>query len=115
MESQSIREAITDAIGYWEPRRILYNIALAGVVLIHFFANYPASRDKLQAELFLSLFVLAVLANVAYCAAYLGDIFAQFSGYRDVWKKFRWILFAIGVAFAGTIAHFMTMGFFLVH
>jgi len=38
----------------------------------------------------LLLFLLAVLANVACCAAYVVDIFA--SGYREQWWKLRWIV-----------------------
>jgi hypothetical protein len=40
------------------------------------------------------LFLLAVLPNVAYCAAYVVDIFA--SGYREQWWKLIWIIFTIG-------------------
>jgi hypothetical protein len=54
----------------------------------------------------------AVLANVAYCAAYFADIFAQWSGYRETWRKNRWILFAIGLLFAGVLTRFWAMAMF---
>jgi len=40
------------------------------------------------------------------------DIFAQASGYRDQWVRYRWILLTIGVIFAGIIAHFVSLGAF---
>ena len=58
------------------------------------------------------LFVLAVLANVAYCAAYLGDVFVQISGFREGWLRWRWLLFVVGTAFAAAITRFFSIGFF---
>ena len=46
---------------------------------------------------------MAVLANVAYCAAYVVDIFA--SGYRKQWWKLR-IIFKIGLLFAAITIRF---------
>ena len=34
-----VREMLTDAIRYWEPRRLIYNVALAGVVGFHHVLN----------------------------------------------------------------------------
>jgi hypothetical protein len=63
-------------------------------------------------DVIFALFILAVLANIAYCAAYLVDIVAQMSGFRDIWLRFRWILFLIGLAFASILTRWFTMGFF---
>jgi hypothetical protein len=63
------REALSSSIRYWEPRRILYNAALLVVVCTVYFLNLPTSRQDLSFGLLQGLFVLAVLANVAYCAA----------------------------------------------
>jgi hypothetical protein len=112
MEVPSFRESMSDAIRYWELRRIAYNGILAAVVLIYFALNYPASKARLTVNLALMIFVLAVLANVAYCAAYIPDILAQLSGYRDKWRRYRWIVFAVGVLFAGVITRFWAMGLF---
>lgn len=106
------RQAATDAIKYWEPRRILYNLALAIVVLVCFWAEYPGSKVALQLDLGLFIFLLAVLANVAYCAAYPVDIFAQASGYQDLWRKYRWALLVVGTLFAGVITRFVALGLF---
>lgn len=80
MNGSDFREYFTDAIRFWEPRRVLYNLALAVIVVAYFLAGYPKSKLVLSIDFALGLFLLAVAANVAYCAAYLADIFVQASG-----------------------------------
>jgi hypothetical protein len=91
---------------------VLYNLALAAIVIGYFVAGYPTSKAVLSIDFALGLFLLAVAANVAYCAAYLADIFVQASGFRDIWKRARWVLFAIGTLFAAIITRFIAMGMF---
>lgn len=112
METPSIRECVTAAIRYWEPRRVVYNVVLAAVVCTYFAIGWPASKHALTTDSVLVLFLLAVVANVAYCAAYLVDVFAQMSGFREVWFSARWILFLLGVAFAAVLTRFLSLGFF---
>jgi hypothetical protein len=112
MDSPTLREAVTDAIHYWEPRRLLYNALLSLIVLLYFFKAYPASKAILRVDSILGLFLLVVLANIAYCAAYLADVFAQWSSYRDIWRRFRWIMFTVGASFAGIITRFIAIGIF---
>jgi hypothetical protein len=113
MNAPILRESLTDAISYWEPLRLVYNAALAIIVLIYFWIGYPPSKAELSVNSILFIFLLAVLANVAYCAVYLVDIFAQASGFREPWRKNRWILFAIGLLFAGVITRFWAVGMFV--
>jgi hypothetical protein len=54
--------------------RVIYNLVLVAVVVAYFVAGYPASKPNLTTDSILVLFLLAVVANVAYCAAYLVDI-----------------------------------------
>ena len=112
MNAQTFRDSVTAAIRYWEPRRLIYNFVLAGIVLIYFGLNYATSRSKISLDFALLLFLLAVLANVAYCAAYPVDIFVSASGYREQWLKYRWIIFLIGLLFAATITRFFALGMF---
>ena len=60
----------------------------------------------------LDLFILAVLANVAYCAAYLPDLVLQFSTFRDGWLRWRWSLLTLGILFAGALTYLFTQGLF---
>jgi hypothetical protein len=112
MEAQSLRESVTAAIRFWEPRRLIYNGVLASIVLIYFGMGYPSSRAVVSIDSILGLFLLAVLANVAYCAAYLVDIFVRSSGYLEQWRKYRWLVFVIGLLFAAIITRFIAAGVF---
>lgn len=109
-----VRDVITDSLRYWEPRRIIYDAVLAVVVAGYFFAAWPSSKTTVTLDGVLGLFVLAVLANVCYCAAYLADLFVQFSGFGAAWKRWRWCLFAVGTLFAAVFARFFALGFFTV-
>jgi hypothetical protein len=106
----SIRERVTDAIHYWEPRRIVYNAVLAAIVLLCVWWKWPVSKHLINFELLLAVFVMAVLANVAYCAAYVPDVFVQASGYRDWWQKYRVLLFTLGTLFAGVFTRWFALG-----
>ena len=113
MNSQSFGEYATEAMRYWEPRRIAYNLLLAAVVLFYFFAAWPGSKTQVHMDTALNLFLLAVLANVAYCAAYLVDIVVQASAFREHWRSFRWLLFALGLSFAAVLTRLFVVGMFL--
>ena len=73
----------TDALRYWELRRLFYNGWLALIVIGHFVAAWPASRVAITFDHLLGLFVLAVAANIAYSVVYVADIFIQLSGFRE--------------------------------
>ncbi|MGA9392189.1 MAG: hypothetical protein WBV69_17300 [Candidatus Sulfotelmatobacter sp.] len=112
MDKSELREFATDAIKFWEPWRLLYNLTLAAIVIIYFAIGYPLSKAIISVDFCLGLFLLAVIANVAYCAAYIVDIFAQASGFREIWRQYRKLLFVIGTLFAAIITRFIAMGMF---
>lgn len=114
MSQISVRDALSDALRYWEPRRILYNLALLAVVVAIYYQHLPRIRLELTFNSFQGLFVLAVLANVAYCAAYFVDIAAQMSAFRSAWVRFRWMLLLVGLAFACVLANFFSQAIFAV-
>jgi hypothetical protein len=106
----NLRDVITDALRHWEPRRIVYNALLAAVVIAHFIAAWPTSRSSLTFDGFLGLFLLAVLANLAYSAVYVADVFIQLSGFRDNRAAWRRLLLVVGFAFAAVLTHFFASG-----
>jgi hypothetical protein len=112
MEKSELRDFATDAIKFWEPWRLFYNLTLAAIVIIYFAMGYPFSKAILSVDFCLGLFLLAVIANVAYCAAYIVDIFVQASGFREAWRQYRKLLFVIGTVFAAIITRFVVMGMF---
>jgi hypothetical protein len=113
VDAQTLRDYATDAIRYWEPRRLAYNAVLAAIVLIYFRLGYPASKTALSLNTVSFLFLMAVLANVAYCAAYIVDIFAQATAFQEGWRRYRWILFTVGLLFAAVLTRFWALGLFL--
>src|SRR5690349_6780571 len=110
MTEITVRDVLTDAIRYWELRRIAYNAVLLAIVVVVLLLHWPASRAALSADLAQTLFILAVLANVAYCAAYVVDVVAQYSGFQATWRRHRWLLFLVGLIFASIIARFFAIG-----
>jgi len=100
----SLRNALSDAIHYWEVRRIVYNVALAAVVIALAVVSWSRIETRLSFELLLALVVLAVLANVCYCAAYFVDLPMQLSSHVETWKRWRWLLCAFGILFGMALA-----------
>jgi hypothetical protein len=92
--------ALHDAAQWWEPRRILYNIFLAGVFVALTVRTWPRLQPELNSAAVLPLIVLALLANLCYCTAYVVDL-AVFSipapPHRNRW---RWVLWSAGTLFA---------------
>jgi hypothetical protein len=91
---------LADAIRFWELRRIFYNLALASVVLLWVTVSWPHFRPAFTLISLLQLAVLALLANLCYCAAYLVDLPMQGSPLSSVWKRRRWALWVVGTLFA---------------
>lgn len=48
MDTPTLRESVSDAMRFWEPRRLIYNALLSVIVLFYFFKAYPASKAVLR-------------------------------------------------------------------
>lgn len=97
---------LADAIGYWERRRIIYNLLLAAVVVTWIAASWPHLRPAFTWPSLLALVVLALLANLCYCAAYVADLPMQHSSFRQMWRRWRWTVFLVGTLFAILFANY---------
>lgn len=95
-----LRQSISDALRFWERCRLLYNLILTAVVLLWVFLTWPHFRPALTLPSLLMFTVLAVLANLCYCAAYFVDLLLQLSDFRDLWRRRRWILWVVGMILA---------------
>jgi len=100
------RSYLMDAIKFWEPRRIPYNLVLTAVTAVWFALDWPHFRPGLNLQHLLALLVLAGCANVCYCAAYLVDISFQHSSLRAAWRCQRWWLWLAGMLLATTLASY---------
>ncbi|TAG11018.1 MAG: hypothetical protein EAZ42_02030 [Verrucomicrobia bacterium] len=97
------KEILTDAVRYWEIRRIAYNLFLLLVSVATHLSLVEEHRQKITIGSLAGLLILAVLANLLYSAAYIPDVVAQFTAYRQTWKKLRVGLFIFGTLFAGVL------------
>jgi len=96
------REIATDALRFWEKGRIAFNVVLLAVTVF-----------ILRAEVFtyaLPLFAYAIIANFFYSTAYIPDVFIQYSDFRGLWRKWRWLLWLTGTVFASFIAFLALIG-----
>lgn len=109
---ESSKERVTEALKYWEPMRLVYNAVLAVEVVAYYVVFLPASRSQVTRETALLIFVLAVLANIAYCASYPVDLFVQSSSLRHKWRLYRNLLFLVGLALAAVFTRWFSMAFF---
>jgi hypothetical protein len=98
--SGRFRAFLSDAIRFWEPRRLVYNLILAVVVVVWLVASWPHFRPVFTLHSLLLLSILALLANVCYCAAYLLDIPMQSLSVGTALRRQRWALWVIGTLFA---------------
>jgi len=97
---------LSDAIRYWERRRILYNLILAVVVIAWIGLTWPHFRPAFAAPSLLLLVILAALANLCYCAAYVADVTMQFTDFGAAWRRGRWILWLLGMVLAVVLANY---------
>lgn len=100
------RLLLADAIHFWEPRRLFYNLVLTATAITWVAATWPHFRPAFTLTSLPPLTVLALLANVCYCAVYLVDIPMQLSNLGATWKRRRWILWVVGTLFALLLANY---------
>jgi len=102
----SFRALLADALRFWELRRIFYNLALSVVAAAWLVLTWPHFRPMLVLHSLLLLFILGLLANACYCAAYFVDIPMQHSTLGTAWKRWRWSLWLLGTLFAILLANY---------
>ena len=101
-----LRGTLADAARFWEPRRILYNLILAAATIGWFAHAWPGFRKEFTVQGVIPLTVLALIANVLYCAAYFIDLPMQLTASSALWKRYRWILWVAGTMLAFAITNY---------
>ncbi len=96
----SPEKGLAAAARFWEPRRLLYNLLLFGVVVIWLVRTWPHFRPAMTWESLGVMTVLALLANFCYCAAYLAEILIQNASVSAGWNRQRWAVWVAGALFA---------------
>ena len=105
-EQSPSRTIFADALRYWELRRIPYNLVLAAVVIVWIILSWPHFRPAFNWPSLLALVVLALLANLCYCAAYFADVPIQFSSFQNLWRRRRWMLWLVGMLLAFVLTNY---------
>jgi len=104
--SRAFWSFLWESVQYWEPRRVIYNFALAAVCVGWAFVSWPHFRPALNRSSLIPLSVLIMLANLCHCAAYIVDIPLQLSSISAIWRKQRWTLWMMGMFFAILVASY---------
>jgi len=65
---------LRESAGWWEPRRLHYNVVLTAVFIALAVRTWSRFRPELTTAAIAPLVVLALLANLCYSAAYLLDV-----------------------------------------
>ncbi len=94
------RELLGAAARYWEPRRIAYNLVLSAVALGWLAGTWPHFRPAFTLASVPPLTVLALLANLCYCAAYFVEIPMQCFAPSGVWQRWRLTIWVLGLLLA---------------
>ncbi len=102
----AVRGIFKEAVRFWEPRRVIYNLILTAVVVAWVVATWPHFRAILTLQSLLLLSILGLIANICYCAAYVVDIPMQASALSNAWRRGRWGLWAVGTLCAIIAANY---------
>jgi hypothetical protein len=98
--SVPFRGLLADALRFWEPRRLVYNLILSIVTVFWVVKTWPHFRPALTLTSLFPLSILALIANAFYSAAYFLDIPMQSSSLGLSRNRFRWGLWLLGMLFA---------------
>lgn len=99
-EGPSLWKGLIEAGRFWEPRRLVYNALLFAVCVIWVVKTWPHFRPAMTLESLGIMTVLALLANVCYCAAYLAEILIQNATSSAAWNRQRWAVWVVGTLLA---------------
>lgn len=100
MEQIKLRTFLTDAIRFWEPARLFYNLMLLIILLTYVGINGGWALIG-KSEFVFNVLVLAVMANIAYSFAYIPDFALRFSLLSSATKRAgRWGILVVGFILA---------------
>jgi hypothetical protein len=94
------------SIRFWERGRLLYNAILLVIVLLWVVLSWPHFRPSLTLGSLIAMGVLAVLANACYSSAYLAELGMRLALPSASLRRFRWVVFVLGTAFAILLANY---------
>jgi len=96
----------SSALRFWERGRMLYNAVLTVIVLLWVTLTWPHFRPAMTLGSLEVMVLLALLANVCYCTAYIVEFFMQALLPEASWRRFRQTLWVLGMLFALLLANY---------
>jgi hypothetical protein len=97
---------LPSAARFWEPRRLVYNAILTLVVLLWLILTWPHFQSALTLSSLGKFAVLALLANLCYCAAYAADFFMQAALPIALHRRLRWTIWVLGMLLALVVENY---------
>jgi hypothetical protein len=103
-------DRIASAVRFWEFARIPYNLVLLTIVVVALFAGLGTIAWENMLAMLPAFLLLAIAANVLFCAAYPVDLIVQATPLRAHLTPIRWTMFALGAGAAVVLAATMLFG-----
>lgn len=100
------RVDLKDAARFWERQRLWYNGVLLLTVALWVVFTWPHFRPAMNLIALGKMMVLALLANLCYCAGYAMEGFIQVLAPKGYWRRFRWAVWVAGMLFAILLANY---------
>lgn len=100
------RVDLKDAARFWERQRLWYNVVLLAIVVLWVRFTWPHFRPAMNLVALGKMAVLALLANLCYCAGYAMEGFIQPLLRQAYWRRLRWVVWVAGMLFAILLANY---------
>ncbi|MGC2447343.1 MAG: hypothetical protein WA477_06850 [Candidatus Sulfotelmatobacter sp.] len=100
------RVDLKDAARFWERQRLWYNGVLLLIIVLWVGLTWPHFRPAMNLLALGKMTVLAVLANLCYCAGYAMEGFIQVPVPQAYWRRIRWVVWVAGMLFAILLANY---------
>ena len=100
------RVDLKDAANFWERQRVWYNAVLLLIVVLWVVFTWPHFRPAMNLIALGKMTVLAVLANLCYCAGYAMEGFIQPLVEQKYWRRLRFVVWTVGMLPAILLANY---------
>jgi hypothetical protein len=105
----ALRAGAANALRYWEPRRVVYNVVLVIVMIGLVIARGRGSHVTMTWDRLPRFLYLALLMNICYFAAYIVDLLVCFSKHQSALPVWRWLAFVVGTILAAFITTLLSI------
>ena len=105
-EGKGLSVDLKAASRFWERQRPWYNAVLLLLVVLWVGFTWPHFRPAMNLVALGKMTVLALLANLCYCAGYAMEGFIQPMVEQAYWRRLRWVVWVVGMLLAILLANY---------